>query len=300
MIISIVILVFISLIVFGGYYFSNKVIKPKTNDYEFTRKKALEACEFDVEKFSKWSSEEVYIDSEFGYKLHGFFYRLDGSKKTVVICHGITWSLWGSIKYAALFREMGFNTFVYDHRNHGKSGGKNTTFGYLEKYDLCSCIDWVKQKIGNDSIIGTHGESLGAATVLQNLSVCEKVDFCIADCSFSNLRELLVLRMREDFHLPPFPIIFISDFFIRMRAKFSIGMISPIDAIKKTSVPILFIHGSEDKYIPPQMSTEMYDMKEKGFKELFLAPNSGHAQSIIRNPEEYGRKIESFLKLIKL
>jgi len=293
------ILAIIGITFLGGFYFSSKVIKPKVNKYEFTRSKVIENNEFDLEAFSKWESEEVWIESEYGYKLHGFYFPAENSKKSIIFCHGITWSLWGSIKYAEIFRELGFNILIYDHRNHGKSGGNNTTFGFYEKYDLSKCISWLKKKVGNDTIIGTHGESLGAATALQNLAIDSRVDFCVADCAFSNLVELLKLRMRKDFHLLPFPIINISNLFIKIRSHFSINDISPINDIKSLKTPVLFIHGQDDRYIPPCMSVDMHKEKN-GENRLILIPGARHAQSILMDRKRYKLGITDFLAGLKI
>lgn len=296
LIVIILAIVFASLLVFGGFKFSSIAIKPKTYDYDYTYNKSIENEEFDPEEFKKLTGKELKIKSPYGYDLHAIFFPVEGSKKTVIFAHGITWSLWGSIKYMEIFTKRGFNVLLYDHRNHGKSGGKNTTFGFHEKHDLKTLVDWVISQTGEGSIIGTHGESLGAATVLQHLGIDKRIAFCIADCPYSDLTELFKIRLREDYKLPFWALLPVASLFTRIRTGFFIGDVSPIKEIRKEKTPIFFIHGSQDSYIPNTMSKEMYNAKKIGIKKLYIAPNADHARSLMENREEYDRKVGDFLR----
>jgi len=283
-----------------GYLLSNAVIKPNVINYDLTYLRTLENGEYTEEEIKSWSKNEVLINSSYGYSLHGFFFPKKNSNKLVVICHGITWSLWGSIKYMKLYKKLGFNVLVYDHRNHGKSGGSDTTFGFYEKKDLKACITWAieetkKNNLVDAVIVGTHGESLGAATVLEHLAIDNRISFCVADCPFSDLEELLRLRLRKDKKLSPFLVMNIVDNFVKRRSGFNIHDVSPINDVKGLDTPVLFVHGAEDTYIPNSMSKEMLSIRNNKKDSIFIAPNAGHAQSLIKNPIAYEDNLKDFL-----
>jgi len=292
------ILIAVVLIILGmGWHLSNLVIKPKVYPFERTYELEIENGKIIPEVWERLQKEEVWLHSPYGYDLFGIFIPVDSSKKTVIICHGITWSLFGSVKYMGMFRKRGFNVLIYDHRNHGRSVKKNTTFGFYEKYDLKAWVDWVFQRVGEESRIGTHGESLGAAVALQHAAMDPRTDFVIADCPFSDLTDLLEFRLKADYHLPPFPLLNLANFFSKIRSGMSFSDVSPFCDLERVTKPILLMHGQEDLYIPREMSEALY-LQSPNTRMLYLAPNAAHAESYWKNQEEYEAVVGNFLDQI--
>ncbi|WP_291633496.1 alpha/beta hydrolase [Clostridium sp.] len=282
-----------------GWHFSSMIIYPKVQKYDYTYDYEVEKGEIEVTKFNKLKKQEVYIDSEYGYKIHGIFFQNNNSKKIIILCHGITWSLYGSVKYMDMFLKRGFSVFIYDHRNHGLSGGHNTSFGYYEKFDLKKCTDWLFNKLGKDIIVGLHGESMGAGTVLQNIAIDNRIKFCIDDCGYSDAQDLFKHRLAKDYNIKKFPLVRLASKISKMRAGWDFKDVSPIATLPEIEIPILFIHGEKDDYVPTFMCTQMYSVK-KGYKGIYIAPNAGHAEAYLKNKDEYEKKVDSFLKDINI
>lgn len=211
-----------------------------------------------------------------------------------IICHGFGQSKYGSLIYAEIFLKMGFRVIIYDHRNHGLSGKAYTSMGYYEKFDLKKLVDWCYETYGPDCRIVTHGESMGAATVLLHLGIDDRVVCAIADSAYSDLKELLKHLLKYYYHLPRF-LIPVESLITYLRAGFRYADVSPIAAVSQSDTPVLFIHGKHDSCVPSEMSRKMYACK-KNKKALYLVANAGHVQSCITNKKGYEETVEKFLK----
>ena len=193
-----------------------------------------------------------------------------------------------------IFYKRGWNILTFDQRRHGSSEGKYSTYGYYEKEDLDLWVNWVVKRNGEKSIIGLHGESMGAATVLQYASISKYVRFIIADCGYSNLKELLCYRLKEDNHWALLPVYYLTSFKALIKAKFMFEDVSPIDDIKDSPIPTLFIHGSEDTFVPCYMSQKMYEAKKEN-KKLYITKGAVHAASIEVDRVAYENAVNEFL-----
>lgn len=269
-------------------------IKKKDDDKILKREK--EAGRYDPDRFHRLPKKDIIIPSPFGYQLKVILVEPHDSKRYIIFSHGVTENKINSVKYMNLFLARGFNAVIYDHRRHGESGGKTTSYGYYEKFDLKTIVDWVKKEKGTDLLLGLHGESMGAATMLLYAGMVEDgADFYIADCPFSDFKEQLSYLLKTDMKLPPYFLLPVANFVLRLREKYSFRDLSPISVIDKVKKPVLFIHSKNDKYILPSMSEALYQ-KKKGPKKLFLAENGAHAQSLNENKEAYEAAVDEFLQ----
>ena len=280
-----------------GLFFSNMLMYMKRKDVEAVKKREEEAGRFNVASFQNLPQEEKWIHSKHGYRIHAVFVEPHkNSKKWMIIAHGITENKWNSIRYVNLFAKKGFNTVIYDHRRHGDSEGKTSSYGYYEKDDLAAIVAELKNQKGHDILLGIHGESMGAVTLLLYAGTVEDgADFYIADCPFSEFSEQIAYRLKEDFHLPKWMVLPFGDWWLKKRDGYSFREVSPLKAVENIKSPVLFIHSLEDAYIPSYMSEELYQHK-KGPKQLYLPEKGQHAQSYNTNPEAYEEVIDSFLK----
>ncbi|WBW97382.1 alpha/beta hydrolase [Oceanirhabdus sp. W0125-5] len=281
-------------VIFTLRKFYLETINRKIKDMNAIEKGELEKGLIDRDFLDKLQQEKVYINSIDGFKLSGVFIRGNQNKdKTILVSHGITSGIPASYKYARPFIERGWNVLLIYHRRHIESEGKYSTMGYYEKHDLLSWIEFIKEKVVDNNTIGIHGESMGASSALLTANMTNEIDFIIADCGFSRFHDLLVYKLKIS-KIPVFPLMNITYSYTKLKAKFNVKDVNPIEAIKESGIPVLFIHGKEDKFVPTFMSEDMYK-ETKGYKEIYLVPNAAHAQSIFVDYETYKNKMMNFV-----
>lgn len=281
-----------------GLRFSSKIMySKKSTDEQIIEKETKVRQLFTMQEFESRKKESFTLQSPFGYPINGFYIPADppSSKKFMIFCHGVTVNLLTSVKYARLFLNRGFNVILYDERRHGQTGGRTTSYGYYEKDDLAAVVHWVRERFGKKSLLGIHGESMGAATLLQYAGLVEDAaDFYVADCPFSDLNAELRHLLKTDYHLPQWPILPVTGLFLRLRDGYRISQVSPLLGVANINHPVLFIHSKNDPFIPARMTEELYRAKPDK-KQLFIAENGGHACSYAENRDAYEKVLDRFL-----
>lgn len=274
---------------------SNLIMKPRMLTYDRGLKREIKLKHFDVQAYENSEKKNFTIKSDFDYMISCELMEAanKANKKIAILCHGFGRAKYDSIKYALLFQKLGFTVLMYDHRNHGQSGKAFTTMGHYEKYDLKKIVDWCIEQYGSECRIVTHGESMGAATVILHLGIDKRVKCAISDCGYSDLKLLLCHQMKEFYHLPKC-FIPVESCMAYLRAGFRFKDVSPIKIVSQIDTPILFIHGKCDNLVPPSMSKQMYAAKKTN-KAIYLVAKAKHAQSYWKNGEEYERRVEKFL-----
>ncbi len=280
----------------SAVYFTNTIMFMRKKEEAFIRQREIQAGHWIEEDFDRLPKENVAVRSPFGYPIDCLFITAHpSSNKWMIFCHGITENKYSSIRYMNLFRKQGFNAVIYDHRRHGQSGGRTSSYGYYEKDDLAAVVRELKKRHGKDLIFGIHGESMGAATaILYGGSSYAEADFYIADCPFSSFASQCEYRIKAETGLPPKLILPAGNLLLKLRDGYKVQDISPLEAVQKIHKPVLFIHSESDDYIPAAMTKELYEAKP-GPKELFIAAKGAHAQSYNENPEEYEAAVRKFL-----
>ena len=137
---------------------------------------------------------------------------------------------------------------------------------------------------------------MGAATVLMasGEALPKQVKGIVADCGYTSAWEEFAHQMRHGFHLPVFPILHLTSCISQLLAKYGFKEASAVEAVKRATVPIVFIHGTRDTYVPTEMVHPLYDACPTE-KELVLVEGAAHALSYMTDPGRYEETLTRFL-----
>ena len=251
---------------------------------------------------TKWPEvaehEDITLVNDRGLSLKGYYYPSEEPSDIFVFCsHGYRSS--GKGEFSGLgefYHNSGYNVFLVDHQAAGESEGKNIGFGYYEKGDCLKWLDYILDRFGSDIKIILHGISMGSATVMlmsDDEALPENVKLIVADCGYTDV-EKQFSNVINEFKVPASPFIKTTNWMNKMAYNFDYTTIRPIDHVKNSKVPILFIHGRDDCFIDPNMAFELYNACNAP-KDLLIVDGADHAQSFDTNPKLYTEKVKDFI-----
>lgn len=243
--------------------------------------------------------EHITIQARDGITLHADLYPADTETDKLIICsHGYTTTGWDACSsIGAYFIKQGYDCLIVDNRAHGKSEGDYVGFGILDRFDILKWIEYINERYDSKKKILLYGVSMGAATVVMTAGfedIPSNVKAVISDCAFTSPFDVFSHIMKRDYHMGKFPVMNINNVMCRKNAGYGFQDYSTLDAVKTTKLPILFIHGELDNFVPTDMSRQNYEACTSP-KELLIVENAGHAASYYENSALYEKTIEEFL-----
>ena len=285
---------------FAGNFFYNLAINPNSSKKMIFGNDGLSHHELTeeeewLEKSSKF--KDVFTNSFDGLKLHA--YEVVSNKNTnkwAVTVHGYMTDAFSLSTKALHYYDIGYNILAVDLRGHGKSKGNYIGMGYHDAKDL---IEWLKYIVSKDSEceILVHGVSMGAATVMIASSQEElpkNVKVIIEDCGYSSALEQFKYQLKKLFNVPSFPILNIANLIVKVKAGYYLNEACPIECVKNSKVPMMFVHGDDDTFVPFYMLDELYEACASEKKKLIIE-GASHAHAESENPDKYWGEIDSFV-----
>jgi len=246
--------------------------------------------------------EKHYIISDSGYKLTGYLLKAEAESDLYLFgAHG--YRSYGKKEFcgvAQYYIKNGINVFIPDHVASGESEGTHCTFGYNEVRDCMKWLSYMTDNFGKDIRIILHGVSMGCATVTMmggREDLPDNVKMIVADCGFTTAKALFTYKLGA-MGVPSDKLIKAVDLVHKRKHGFSFDALKPVESVKNAGVPMLFIHGAEDKLVPCYMVEELYEACGSEVKDILIVDGADHAQSYKVDKERFEAKLDKMLEEI--
>ena len=218
---------------------------------------------------------------------------------TALLVHGYTDCSIRMMPLGKMYnRELKMNILLPDLQNAGRSSGDHFQMGWLDREDVKVWARMCSTLFGDSVRIVVHGVSMGAATTMMmsgDADVVRNVKAYIEDCGYTSVEEQFSKELKERFGLPAWPLIPLASKMCEWRYGWNFEEASSLSQVAKCKKPMLFIHGTDDHFVPTQMIYPLYKAKPAP-KEQWLAPGAAHARSYCKYPREYTTRVERFLR----
>ena len=233
--------------------------------------------------------QTVTINTFDGLTLLGHWYPCEDAERNIVCMHGWHGSWlkdFGDI--IDFLHDSKCNILLVDERAQNRSEGKFMGFSLLEKHDCVEWAKWVSSMTSPELPVYLYGVSMGSATVMMAsaLKLPKNVKGIIADCGFTSPQDIWKYHTHR-LHMPYGGLMKLmteKKFEFRTHAKGTAE--SSLDALKICGIPVLLVHGSEDHFVPTEMSYRNYEACGSD-KELLIIEGAGHAVNYVTDPKPY-------------
>lgn len=239
--------------------------------------------------------KDIEITSHDGIKLVGHYVEHPEAERVIVAMHGwrskwerdycFSSEFWWDNKCSVLYAEQ---------RGQNSSGGDHMGFGLTERYDTLDWANYINENT-EDLPIYLAGLSMGATTVLMaaSLDLPVRVKGIMADCGFTSVHDIWKHVAQDNLHISYEIRRGLADRIAREKLGVDDVSFSTVDALRESKVPVLFIHGAADNFVPVQMTYDNY-LACRTEKRLLIVPGADHGMSYLVEKEKYQDAVKSF------
>lgn len=317
-------LVCATILICAGYYMLGYALKPA----ELTSRSrnipaSIEMMRDTYPHISYWvdslqrvmALRDYYLKNSQGEELHALYVAAaNPTTKTAVIVHGYTDNAVRMLHIGYLYNHiLGYNILLPDLHGHGYSAGSEVQMGWKDRLDVLEWTATADELFGRtiDSL-GTfqsqstqmvvHGISMGAATTMMVSGEVEHgiyqqpfIKCFVEDCGYTSAWDEFKGELKAQFGLPAFPLLHTASWLCKLEYGWSFDEASALEQVKKCTLPMLFIHGDADTFVPTWMVYPLYEAKPEP-KDLWIAPGSEHAKAYKDHPTAYTQRVKEFVE----
>lgn len=218
--------------------------------------------------------------------------KTDSAKGTVILFHGYGGQKASMLDKAAVFRSLGYNTFLVDFMGSGGSEGNQTTIGYKEAEQVKTCFDYLTKQ--GEKKIYLFGTSMGAVAIMKAIYDFQiKPEAIIIECPFGSMYKTVCARFRS-MNVPTFPLAGLLVFWGGIENGFWAFGHNPTRYASNITCPTLLLYGAKDEKVSKE-ETDAIFANLKGQKELKIYQEAGHENYLLKYKNEWTQDVEKFL-----
>ena len=242
--------------------------------------------------------DTVIVDPQ-GVRLHALYAAApEPTDRTAVIVHGYTDCAVRMLMIGYLYNhDLRYNILLPDLHYHGRSEGRAIRMGWLDRLDVLRWMEVANALFGGNTQMVVHGISMGAATTMMVAGEPQRpyVKCFVEDCGYTSVWDEFSLQLKDVFALPSFPLLDVANLVCNVRAGYDFHKASSVEQLKHATVPMLFIHGDQDTFVPYSMLKQNYDACASKVKQKLTVHGATHAKSAQVDPELYWNTVNGFL-----
>ena len=240
--------------------------------------------------------QTIQITARDGTPLAGHWFPCETPRRVILAMHGwrSSWSAdFGII--SDFWNQQNCSVLYAEQRGQGASGGDYIGFGLIERHDCLDWLNWINLQTGDSLPVYLAGVSMGASTVLMAsaLDLPENVCGILADCGYTSVHAIWKHVAQRTLHLFYGLHASYADRLCKKKIHTGTKDYSTTEALKLSHTPVLFVHGTEDRFVPVEMTFENYQACSAP-KRLFVVPGAGHGMSYFVDRPGYEQETKQF------
>ncbi len=219
---------------------------------------------------------------------------------TAIVVHGYGDNHFVFLYLVRMYRDyLNYNVLFPDLQYHGYSEGDHIQMGWYDRLDLLKWIE-VAHGIFDDDFMVLHGVSMGAATVMMasGEQLPDYVRCIVEDCGYSSVVSQFNNNRRQSFPFVAPDILQSASLVCRHKYGWGFWEATTLTQLPGCTIPMYFIHGDADDFVPVENLYKNFEAKSQGYKEYWIVPGAVHANSFAKYPEEYKARVADFLKRV--
>jgi len=231
-------------------------------------------------------------------RLKGYYVKssLDSTRAAIILIHGIGGCKEHFTNLAINLSNEGYDSWIFDNRAHGESGGQFCTYGYKEKEDISIVIDEIKHHNKNLKI-GVWGNSLGGAIAIQAIEHDNRIDFGIVESTFTDLNQIVYdYQKRFTYGIGLKTMCNVTLKKAKTITDFKPDLVKPINSVQNITIPMIIAHGNKDLNIKFEYGRALYKNLASKDKEFIEVDQAGHYDMFQIGGNKYKTQLFNFLK----